>query len=346
MDAFYASVEQRDAPNLQGSPVVVAQDHERGVVAAASYEARSYGVSSAMSSVKAKKLCPHLIFVPPRLNHYKNVSSQIHRIFKRYTDCIEPLSLDEAFLDVTENKKNIFSAQHVANNIRDDIKRELSLNASAGVSYNKFLAKLASDVNKPNGMFVIPPSDGIRYIHSLKIEQFFGVGRKTAEKFHKLNIRTGADLALKDKLWLINHFGKHGIFFYNIVRGIDDRPVEPNRKRQSVAAEHTFAEDIDQLHTIFAKLEAVFEEAIKRLHRCAETPKTVILKIKYEDFSVISRSKTLSQHTRDSDTLRKAVIELCNPDELFAKKIRLLGISFSNFMEDKSCPIQNEIVFA
>lgn len=334
MDAFYASVEQRDNKSLRGKPVVVAGNHERGVVAAASYEARRFGIKSAMSSVKAKELCPELIFVAPRLDYYKTISSAILNIFHRYTDIIEPLSLDEAFLDVTENKKGIVSAQAVAAEIRQAIKSELQLNASAGVSYNKFLAKIASDVNKPNGMFVVPPSEGVRFIQSLPVEQFFGVGKVTATKLKLFGLNTGADIVTKDKLWLHEHFGKLGSFLFSIVRGIDERPVQPHRKAHSVAAEHTFAEDITGLKAVFEKLEAVFNEALNRLRKKSKIPKTITLKIKYDDFSVTTKSKTMAQPNDDGAILKEALLGLCELDLFLNKKIRLLGVSFSNFRDE------------
>ncbi len=346
MDAFYASVEQRDNPELRGKPIVVAREDGRGVICAASYEARKYGVKSAMPSSTARDLCPELIFVEPRIDYYRMVSSALHAIFNRVTSAIEPLSLDEAYLDVTENKMNQPSAQQLAQYLRTAIKKELGLTASAGVSYNKFLAKTASDINKPDGIFVIPPSQGVAFIHSMPIEQFYGVGKVTAQKFKSFGIHNGADLAEKDKAWLVHNFGKNGVFYYGISRGMDNRPVVANRKASSVASEQTFAADIDDMRHIFGHLEQVFADAYTRLQVSMEAPRTVVLKIKYADFSVITRSRTLPEATTDVETLKSALIALCDPEELFAQKIRLLGVSFSNFKdENNDLPAQTNIVF-
>lgn len=346
MDAFYASVEQRDNPNLRGKPIVVARDEERGVICAASYEARKYGIKSAMPASTARELCSELIFVAPRIEYYRTVSASIHSIFTRVTSIIEPLSLDEAYLDVTENKLNQPSAQQLAQYIRSAIKKELGLTASAGVSYNKFLAKTASDINKPDGIFVIPPSQGVAFIHSLPIEKFYGVGKVTAQKFKSFGIHNGADLAAKDKAWLVQNFGKNGVFYYGISRGLDNRPVVANRKAHSIASEQTFASDIENIRHIIGHLEQIFNDAYTRLLVSLEIPRTVVLKIKYADFSVITRSKTLPEATTDTEVLRSALIALCDPDELFAKKIRLLGVSFSNFKDTESDnPAQAIITF-
>lgn len=334
MDAFYASIEQRDNPSLAGLPLVVAREDPRGVICAASYEARVFGIKSAMASMKAKELCPSLIFINPRIDYYRTVSASIHEIFSRVTDAVEPLSLDEAYLDVTKNKLNQPSAKYVAEYLRSAIKSELRLTASAGVSYNKFLAKTASDVNKPDGICIIPPSEGLAFIHRMPIESFYGVGKVTANKFKEFGILTGAELMQKDKAWLVRNFGKNGVFFYNISRGLDTRPVVANKKAHSVASEQTFSADIDGLNVIFRMLEQVFSDAYTRLQLSLEAPRTVTLKIKYSDYSVVTRSKTMSAPTTDAEVLKKAVISLCNPDDLFAQKIRLLGVTFSGFSEE------------
>lgn len=346
MDAFYASVEQRDNPELRGKPVAVGREDGRGVICAASYEARKFGVKSAMGSHAARELCPGLIFVAPRIDYYRTVSASIHAILSRVTDQIEPLSLDEAYLDVTENKQNQVSAQFLAQYLRAAIKNELGLTASAGVSYNKFLAKTASDINKPDGIFVIPPSQGLEFIRNMPIEQFYGVGKVTAQKFKSLGIHSGADLADKDKAWLVHNFGKNGVFYYGISRGMDNRPVQANRKAHSIASEQTFAADIEDMRHIFGHLEHIFADAFSRLQVSLEIPRSVILKIKYADFTVITRSKTMPVATADYEALKSALIALCNPEDLFAKKIRLLGVSFSSFKdEERELPAQTNLLF-
>jgi len=330
MDAFYASIEQRDNPSYRKKPLAVGSKSERGVIAAASYEARKYGVRSAMSSVVAIKKCPELLFVPPRISYYKEVSKKIMTIFQEYTDCIEPLSLDEAFLDVTENKKDIPSATIIAQAIKKQIKEELSLVASAGVSYNKFLAKVASDVNKPDGLFVIPPKDAIGFIERLPIERFFGVGKVGAKKMHSLGIRNGKDLKEKELLFLINNFGKAGKYFYDISRGIDERPVVVNRQRKSIGAERTFSKDVIHIQDVFEKLEDVLNEAFARMQKANKYGKTITIKIKYHDFEQITRSKSFQNPISDIELLKQAVIQILKQIDSWEKPIRLIGITASN----------------
>ncbi len=286
MDAFYASVEQRDNPDLKGKPIAVGGGSERGVVAAASYEARKFGVRSAMPGIQARKKCPEIVFVKPRFDLYKKVSDQIRNIFHEYTDLVEPLSLDEAYLDVTNPKKGKNSATLVAKEIRERIFNELHLTASAGISFNKFLAKIASDVKKPNGMFVIHPDEAAKYIENLAIEKFHGVGKVTAQKFKKLGINNGYDLKKTPLEVIIKHFGKNGLFFYNIARGIDKRMVEPERERKSVGAENTFTKDLLEDEELNKAMKENSEILYKRLIKAGVWGKTLTVKIKYHDFEV------------------------------------------------------------
>lgn len=292
MDAFYASVEQRDNPDLKGKPVAVGGSKERGVVAAASYEARKYGVRSAMPSVTAFKKCPHIIFVPPRFEVYKEVSKQIREVFSEYTNLIEPLALDEAYLDVTENKKNMEYAMDIAKEIKEKIKQRTKLTASAGISYNKFLAKIASDYNKPDGFYVITPKMAEKFIEQLKIEKFFGVGKVTAQKMHKRGIFTGADLKTKSLDELNRWFGKSGKYYFNVVRGVDNRSVNPNRIRKSLGAERTYSIDITNKIGLIENLNGIVEVLIKRMEKSDSSGKTLTIKAKYANFKQITRSKT------------------------------------------------------
>lgn len=347
MDAFYASVEQRDNPAYRGKPLVVAGKTQRSVVSAASYEARKYGIRSAMPSMTALKKCPHLIFVPPRIAYYKEVSNQIMSIFKEYTDLVEPLSLDEAFLDVTQNKKKNPSATIIAKEIRLKIKQETGLTSSAGVSYCKFLAKIASDYNKPNGQFVITPDDAEKFIEQLPIEKFFGVGKATAKRLHELNIFTGKDLKEKDELYLIQNLGKAGVFFYQICRGIDNRPVNPSRERKSVGAERTFMEDIYGKEQVIQKIDNIVEILIHRLERAGKYGKTLTVKIKYEDFIQHTRSITSANILKNKENITSIAYNIINAETFRNKKIRLLGLSISNFesLTKKNLPIQLKIEF-
>lgn len=351
MDAFFASIEQRDNPSFRGKPLVVGYPGQRGVIAAASYEARKFGVHSAMSSQLAIKKCPELIFVPPRFQAYREVSQQIRAIFLEYTDLVEPLSLDEAFLDVTENHFNMEFAMDIAQEIKNEIWKTTNLTASAGISFNKFLAKIASDFNKPNGMYVITPKRAEKFIEELKIERFFGIGKKTAEKMHKMGIFTGLDLKQKSEDFLTEHFGKSGKVYYLNSRGIDNRIVNPNKIRKSVGTEHTFSEDTDALDILQQKLEIVTSDLYKRIEKSNFKGKTVTLKIKYSDFQVISKSKTFASHVNKFELLHKIAFELLELIPLDTK-IRLVGLSIKNNKatpniapEQKSISIQLKLPF-
>lgn len=328
MDAFYASVEQLDHPNLRGKAIAVG-GKERGVVTAASYEARKYGVRSAMSGVVAKKLCPHLIFVKHRFSRYKEISQQIRAIFYEYTNLVEPLSLDEAYLDVTTNKKGIISASVIASEIREKIYQKLQLTASAGISINKFLAKIASDYNKPNGQKTISPHEVISFLEKLPIEKFYGIGKVTTQKMYRLGIFYGKDLKQKTLPFLTQHFKSSGEHYYKIVRGIHHSKVKPNRLRKSVGAEHTFAKNLTSEIFMLKKLKIISKEIEERLIKAKVSGRTVTLKIKYSDFKVETRSKTLPYFIKDNNLILDTVKAL-----LFQKKIknsvRLLGISISN----------------
>ncbi len=329
MDAFFASVEQLDNPDLRGKPVAVGGGGERGVVAAASYEARKFRVRSAMSGVLAKKNCSHLIFVKPRFERYKEISQKIRKIFYEYTDLVEPLSLDEAYLDVTENKKGNPSASLIAKEIRQRIFDELHLNASAGISNSKFVAKIASDINKPNGQKTIPPEDVLTFLEELPIEKFFGIGKVTASKMYSLGIFNGKNLKEKSEAFLIQHFKKSGSHYYNIVRGIQHSEVKPNRLRKSVAAEHTFVKNLTSEIYMLEKLEKISEELEQRLIRSKVSGKTITLKIKYSDFKTQTRSKTLPYFVKDKAILFDTVKELLFQEKAL-NSVRLLGISVTN----------------
>jgi DNA polymerase-4 len=330
MDAFYASIEQRDNEEYRGKPVAVGRPEARGVVSAASYEARRYGIHSAMPSVTAKRKCPHLIFVAPRFDVYHDVSRQIRSVFLEYTDLVEPLSLDEAFLDVTVNHKNIPSATVIAREIQQRIYEETGLRASAGVSYNKFLAKIASDYKKPNGFFVILPQDAVKFIESLKIGQFFGVGKVTAQKMHEHGIFTGLDLKQRSEIELVRLFGKIGHVFYEYARGIDLREVQPNRITKSVSSETTFSTDKDSLSLLNVELYNLAKEVIQRMKDESFSGKTVTLKVKYADFKIITRSKTFSHSITGFYPLWNSAKELLKQVDISQKKIRLLGLGVSN----------------
>ncbi|SMC99469.1 DNA polymerase IV [Rhizobium sp. RU36D] len=329
MDAFYASVEQRDNPELRGKPIAVGGSAARGVVAAASYEARKFGVHSAMPSVTAQRKCPELIFVPPRFEVYKAVSRQIREIFAEYTPLIEPLSLDEAYLDVTENLKGMEIATEIALEIRAKIKQVTGLNASAGISYNKFLAKMASDLNKPNGQAVITPRKGPDFVEALPVKKFHGVGPATAERMHRLGIETGADLKSKPLEFLVQHFGKSGPYFHGIARGIDHREVRPDRVRKSVGAEDTFAIDIDDLALARQELKPLAEKVWRHCASHGLSGKTVTVKIKYSDFTQATRSRTtVLPYSGINDILQTAenLVATVYP---FRRPVRLLGVTLS-----------------
>lgn len=334
MDAFYASVEQLDNPELRGKPIAVGGSSARGVVSAASYEARKFGVRSAMSGAIAKKLCPELIFVRTNFDRYKEVSKQIRKIFFEYTHLVEPLSLDEAYLDVTENKKGNPSATLIAAEIRKKIKEKTGLNASAGISVNKFVAKIASDINKPNGQKTIGPEEVIPFLETLDVKKFFGVGKVTKEKMYRLGIFTGTDLKAKSLEFLQENFGKSGGFYFNVVRGIHNSKVKPSRTQKSLAAEHTFSENISSEIFMMERLEEIAAEVENRLKSSKIAGKTVTLKIKYSDFSLQTRSKTLPHFIASKELILNVVNELLFQEKM-KESVRLLGISISNLNNEK-----------
>ena len=337
MDAFYASVEQRDNPDLRGKPVAVGGSTDRGVVAAASYEARKYGVKSAMPSAIAARNCPELIFVKPRFSKYSEVSRQIRSIFFEYTDLVEPLSLDEAYLDVTNAKKGLPSATLIAEEIRRRILETTELTASAGVSFNKFLAKTASDVKKPNGLFVILPKEADEYTAHLPIHKFFGIGKVTAEKMKKAGIFFGKDLRKFDLAELTRRFGKAGAYYYDIVRGIDHRQVKPDRERKSVSVENTFGSNLMRREQVLAKLDELTDELFRRYQK-QKIGKTLTIKVKYGDFQQITRSKTIEAGIVEKEQVTEAVDELITSSLMRPEGIRLLGVGISNFLEDAEMP--------
>lgn len=335
MDAFYASVEQRDHPELRGKPIAVGHAEERGVVATASYEARRYGVHSAMSSQKAKRLCPQLIFIPGRMEVYKSVSEQIRDIFRDYTDIIEPLSLDEAFLDVTENKFDIPYAIEIAKEIKRRIREELHLVASAGVSYNKFLAKIASDYRKPDGLFVIHPNRAQHFIDRLPVESFWGVGPVTAQKMYQLGIYNGEQLKACSLNMLTRQFGKTGAIYYDFARGIDNRPVETTRIRKSIGCERTLEKDIYQSSSVIIELYHVAVELVERLSRKDFHGNTLTLKIKFHDFKQITRSITQTEELNELSTILPLAKQLMKEVDYAQHPIRLIGLSVSNPKEEE-----------
>jgi DNA polymerase-4 len=346
MDAFYASVEQRDNPQLRGKPVAVGGSRERGVVAAASYEARKYGVRSAMPSSIALRKCPNLIFVRPRSEVYSQVSHKIHDIFNEYTDLVEPLSLDEAFLDVTFHKKGKPSATLIAKEIKQRIKDELCLIASAGVSYNKFLAKIASDYNKPDGLFVILPKDAEAFIDNLEIEKFFGVGKVTAGKFHKIGVYFGRDLKKLDRPELIRQFGKAGSYYYDIARGIDNRIVNPHRERKSIGGERTFRKDLFGNKELTDELKLISEIVWERVAKKSAHGKTITLKVKYSDFDQITRSHTFTNYVSESTQMFNKSVEMLPFDEAELRGVRLLGLTLSNLdLPGEEKPVQLTLDF-
>lgn len=335
MDAFYASVEQRDYPEYRGKPLVVGglPEGRGGVVATASYEARKFGIRSAMPSKQALQLCPHALFVRPRFDVYKEVSQHIREIFKRYTDLIEPLSLDEAYLDVTQDKQNIGSALEIAKLIKQAIKEELNLTASAGVSVNKFVAKIASDMDKPDGLKFIGPSSIEVFMETLPVEKFHGVGKVTAQKMMKMGLYTGADLKKLREDELVKYFGKVGRFYYQIVRGIDDRPVQPSRETKSVGAEDTFARDLLTFEEMMNELERISMLVYERLERKKLKGRTITLKIKYSNFKQITRSLSLPEPVGEASMIIDTVEKLLTEAFAEGKPVRLLGVSLSNFHE-------------
>ena len=329
MDAFYASVEQMDNPDLRGKPIAVGGAENRGVVSAASYEARKFGVRSAISGVLAKKYCPDLIFVKPRFDRYKEISKKIQKIFREYTDLVEPLSLDEAYLDVTQNKKGNPSASLLALEIRIRIFNEVGLTASAGISVNKFVAKIASDYNKPNGQKTVNPDEVVPFLEKLSIQKFYGVGKVTTEKMYQLGIFTGLDLKSKSVEFLEKHFGKSGSFYYNVVRGIHNSEVKSDRITKSVAAEYTFDINLSSEIFMLEKLEKIATELERRLKKHHIAGKTITLKIKYSDFTQQTRSKTMPYFISDKALILEIVKELLYQEKM-KESVRLLGISLSN----------------
>ena len=329
MDAFYASVEQMDNPSLRGKPIAVGGSENRGVVAAASYEARKFGVRSAISGVLAKKNCPELIFVKPRFDRYKEISRKIQKIFLEYTDLVEPLSLDEAYLDVTINKKGNPSASLLAQEIRQRIFNEIGLTASAGISVNKFVAKIASDYNKPNGQKTVNPDEVVSFLEELPIRKFYGVGKVTTEKMYQLGIFSGLELKSKSLEFLEKHFGKAGSFYYNVVRGIHNSEVKSDRITKSVAAEHTFDVNLSSEIFMIEKLDVIAVALEKRLKKHHVAGKTITLKIKYSDFTQQTRSKTLPYFISDKALILEIVKELLYQERM-KDSVRLLGISLSN----------------
>ena len=330
MDAFFASVEQRDDPALKGKPVAVGGAGGRGVVAAASYEARRFGVKSAMPSVTAQRLCPDLIFVRPRFDAYKEASRQIRRVFEHYTPIIEPLSLDEAYLDVTEDRLGIGSATRIATLIRQEIRAKTQLTASAGVSYNKFLAKLASDQNKPDGLCVIRPGEGAAFVAGLPIRRFHGVGPKAEERMQRLGIATGADLAAKDIAFLRAHFGSMADYLFRAARGIDLRPVAAHRVRKSVGGERTFSEDIGSAPALRATLDNIVDIVWERIEAAGAKGRTVTLKMKFTDFRIMTRAASLPGFVGGKDEfaqLARALLEAALP---LPQPIRLMGLTLGN----------------
>ena len=345
MDAFYASVEQMDFPELRGKPIAVGGSENRGVVAAASYEARKFGVRSAISGVLAKKNCPELIFVKPRFDRYKEISKKIHAIFFDYTDLVEPLSLDEAYLDVTQNKKGNPSATLIAQEIRMRILNEVGLTASAGVSVNKFVAKIASDYNKPNGQKTVNPDEVIPFLEELPIRKFYGVGKVTTEKMYQLGIFTGLELKSKSLEFLSTHFGKSGAFYYQVVRGIHTSEVKPNRITKSVAAEHTFDANLSSEIFMLEQLETIATNLERRLKKQSIAGKTVTLKIKYSDFTQQTRSKTVPYFISDKALILENVKELLYQERM-KDSVRLLGISLSNLNTEQKKTVVVQLQFA
>ena len=345
MDAFYASVEQRDNLAYRGKALAVGWGGDRGVVMTASYEARKYGVRSAMPSKIAKRKCPQLVFVLPRFDAYQAASRQIRQIFSDYTDLIEPLSIDEAFLDVTLNKKNIPSATIVAQEIKQRIQAETYLTATAGISFNKFLAKIASGMNKPNGLTVIRPKEAIAFVESLSVEQFHGVGKVTAKKMKDLGLHTGKDLKQWTEKALVQHFGKVGHHFFRIARAIDNRPVEPNRIRKSVSAEDTFSKDVKDAENMLKQLQKITQIVAKRMKNTQSFGKTVTLKIKYHDFQIHTRSKTASTYLQSYEQIFPVVEYLLFHPTLPTKPVRLLGVGISNLHKEGEESVQLSLNF-
>jgi DNA polymerase-4 len=336
MDAFYASVEQRDFPKYRGKPLVVGGSPDgRGVVAAASYEVRKFGVHSAMPASKARRLCPQALFVKPRFDVYRKISEQIRAIFFEFTDLVEPLSLDEAYLDVTENRFNLPSATLLARKVRKRIRARTQLTASAGVSYNKFLAKIASDLDKPDGLAVITPDKAESFLEKLEIRDFHGIGAATEAKMKSLGIQTGKDLKEWSEIDLIEKYGKTGRHYYRIVRGIDPREVKSHRLRKSYGKEQTFREDIDDMQWILNFLKEMAKKIASGMQRKNLSGKTVTLKVRYDDFETITRSTSYSYHINDADAITESAKRLLMQTEAGERQVRLLGITLSNLNKSK-----------
>ena len=343
MDAFYASVEQRDNPEYRGRPVIVGgSPQRRGVVAACSYEARKFGIHSAMPSARAVKLCPHAVFIKPRFDVYRRISEQIRAIFLRYTELVEPLSLDEAYLDVSESGLFQGSATRIAGALKKEIRNTTGLTASAGVSYNKFLAKIASDMDKPDGLYVITPEAGEAFIEHLPIGRFFGVGKATEARMAALNISTGADLKLLSLEQLYRHFGKTGKFFYHIARGIDKRPVSNRRKRKSISSETTFMEDLSDMKTMLSSLERLADDTMASLMEKRLSARTLTIKVKYTDFQQVTRSKTLVEPFATADSTGPILAELLARTDAGKRRVRLLGVGVSNLQPLSALPNQQQ----
>lgn len=336
MDAFFASVEQNDDPSLRGKPVVVGSPSERGVIAAASYEARKFGVRSAMPARVAIRLCPDLIFVRHRKDRYREISDIVFKQFYRFASKVEPLSVDEAFLDVSDCCTDLLSARDLAQTIKEAIRKETSLSSSAGIACNKFLAKMASDMEKPDGLRVIAPEEAVVLIPGLPVDKFYGIGKVTAEKLHRYGIHTGADMVAAGPGFLHRNFGKAGSFYYDMARGIDDREVESGRERKSIGAELTFEKDLTTLFGIIAELYRIEQELWRRVEENGAAGRTVTLKIKYDDFKQITRSVTLDTPVTDFKSLHNRVTDLRKSVDFSNRRIRLMGVTLSNFgLDDK-----------
>ncbi len=331
MDAFFAAVEERDNPDIRGKAMAVGgRDKKRGVIASANYKARKFRVSSGMSTKIAKKKCPRLLILPPRYSVYKKISQQIREIFYEYTDLVEPLSLDEAFLDVTENKKGIDSAIQIAKDIKAIIKAETELTASAGIATNKFLAKVASDYQKPDGLTAILPENTQRFLDALPVTSFFGVGKATAKKMERMKIFKGADLRAYGRGDLGLHFGKSGLQFYDIVRGIDNRPVDPDKKRKSVSVERTFDDDIDDKHEMKEVIKTLSVDLAGQLQKMELKGRTVNIKVRLPDFTTFTRSKTFKEFSHEGAFVETAAVELFDALDVELPAVRLLGVGLSN----------------
>jgi DNA polymerase-4 len=334
MDAFFASVEQNDDPSLRGKPVVVGSASERGVIAAASYEARKFGVRSAMPAMVASRLCPDLIFVKHRKERYREVSDMVFKQFYRFASRVEPLSVDEAFLDVSDRCSDLLSARDLARQIKEAISKETSLSSSAGIACNKFLAKMASDMDKPDGLRVITPEEATLLIPSLPVDKFYGIGKVTSGKLHRYGIHTGADMVAAGPDFLHRNFGKAGSFYYDMARGIDNREVECDRERKSVGAEMTFEKDLTTLFGIIAELYRIEQELWRRATDNGAAGRTITLKVKYDDFKQITRSATHESPVTDFSTLHRIVTDLRKSVDFANRRIRLMGVTISNFGSD------------